>query len=100
MTFLGMNLTFIPLFGLWDMPRRIYVYQDSAGWATQNLLSTVGSLVVFVAQLIFFWNFIRSMKNGEHAGDNPWGASTLEWSISSPPPKHNFDELPELTSGS
>ncbi len=100
MTFLGMNLTFIPLFGLWDMPRRIYVYQDSAGWATQNLLSTVGSLVVFVAQLIFFWNFIRSMKNGEHAGDDPWGASTLEWSTSSPPPKHNFDELPELTSGS
>ncbi len=98
LTFLGINLTFIPLFGLWDMPRRIYVYQESAGWATEQMFSTIGSLVVFVAQLIFFWNFVRSMKTGEFAGDNPWGASTFEWSTSSPPPAENFDTLPEMVS--
>lgn len=97
LTFLGINLTFIPLFGLWDMPRRIYFYGTDAGWATEQLVSTIGSLVVFVGQAIFFWNFVRSMKNGEEAGDNPWGGSTFEWSTTSPPPAHNFDELPELS---
>ena len=80
------------------MPRRIYVYQESAGWATEQMFSTIGSLVVFGAQLIFFWNFVRSMKTGEFAGDNPWGASTFEWSTSSPPPAENFDTLPEMVS--
>jgi len=97
LTFLGINLTFIPLFGMWDMPRRIYVYEESTGWATEQMFSTIGSLVVFVAQLIFFWNFIRSMKSGDEAGDNPWNATTFEWSTSSPPPKHDFDVLPEMT---
>ena len=97
LTFLGINLTFIPLFGMWDMPRRIYVYEESTGWATEQMFSTIGSLVVFVAQMIFFWNFIRSMKSGDEAGDNPWNATTFEWSTSSPPPKHDFDVLPEMT---
>jgi heme/copper-type cytochrome/quinol oxidase subunit 1 len=96
LTFLGINITFIPLFGLWDMPRRIYVYQESAGWGDQQLVSTIGSIIVFVAQLIFFWNFTRSMHKGEVAGNDPWGGTTFEWSTSSPPPKHNFEKLPEM----
>jgi len=96
MTFIGINITFIPLFGLWDMPRRIYVYQESAGWGDQQLVSTIGSLVVFLAQIIFFWNFTSSMRNGEIAGDDPWRGSTFEWSTSSPPPKHNFDSPPKM----
>ena len=98
LTFLGINLTFIPLFGMWDMPRRIYFYGNDAGWATEHLWATIGSFVVFAAQAIFFWNFVRSMKHGEEAGDNPWGGSTFEWSTSSPPPQHNFDELPVIIS--
>jgi heme/copper-type cytochrome/quinol oxidase subunit 1 len=96
LTFLGINLTFIPLFGMWDMPRRIHVYEESAGWATEQMFSTIGSVVVFAAQVIFFWNFIRSMKSGDEADDNPWDATTFEWSTSSPPPANNFDELPEM----
>ena len=96
LTFLGINLTFIPLFGMWDMPRRVHVYEESAGWATEQMFSTIGSVVVFAAQVIFFWNFIRSMKSGDEAGDNPWDAMTFEWSTSSPPPANNFDELPEM----
>ena len=95
-TFLGINLTFIPLFGLWDMPRRIYVYQVETGWADQHLISTIGSLVVFLGQVIFFWNFIRSLKHGEEAGNDPWGGHTFEWLTSSPPPTHNWDELPVM----
>ncbi len=93
-TFVGINLTFIPLFGLWDMPRRIYVYQESAGWADQQLLATLGSLIVFLGQMIFFWNFVRSMKNGEKAGNNPWNGHTFEWLTTSPPPRSNWTELP------
>ena len=98
LTFVGINLTFIPLFGMWDMPRRIYFYGADAGWATEHLISTIGSFVVFAGQALFFWNFIRSMKNGEEAGDNPWGGSTFEWSTTSPPPSHNSDELPMMAS--
>ena len=98
LTFVGINITFIPLFGLWDMPRRIYVYQEAAGWSNQHLFSTIGSLIVFGAQCIFLWNFIRSLSKGEDAGDDPWGGSTFEWDTSSPPPPHNFDEPPTLKS--
>jgi len=99
LTFIGINLTFIPLFGLWDMPRRIYVYQESAGWATEQLLATIGSLIVFVAQCIFAWNFMRSLKLGEIAGDNPWNGSTFEWATTSPPPSYNFEKPPVFESG-
>ena len=96
MTFIGINLTFIPLFGLWDMPRRIYVYQESAGWAHQHLLSTIGSAVVFLAQCVFAWNFMRSLRHGEPADADPWKGSTFEWATTSPPQLHNFDELPVM----
>ena len=95
-TFIGINLTWIPLFGLTDMPRRIYIYQDSAGWEVSHLIASIGGFVVFAAQLIFFYNFWRSMKHGELAGNDPWNGSTLEWSVSSPPPPNNFDEIPVL----
>ena len=82
------------------MPRRIYVYQEAAGWADQQLLATIGSLVVFVAQVIFFWNFVRSMKHGKEAGNNPWDGHTFEWLTTSPPPTHNWNELPVMETSS
>jgi len=96
LTFFGINLTFIPLFGLWDMPRRVYTYQQESGWGNEQLWSTIGSLIVFVAQLIFFWNFIRSMKHGQEAGNDPWNGHTFEWLTTSPPHPHNFETLPVL----
>lgn len=96
MTFVGVNLTFIPLFNLTDMPRRIYIYGSDAGWAVQNLLASIGALIVFLAQLVFVWNLYKTMEEGEPAGDNPWRAGTLEWATTSPPPWYNFAVLPVM----
>jgi cytochrome c oxidase subunit I+III len=94
LTFFGINLTWIPLFGLTDMPRRIYLYQESAGWEVSHLIASIGGFVVFAAQLIFLYNFWVSMKKGEDAGNNPWNGSTLEWATTSPPPVNNFEQTP------
>ena len=94
LTFFGINLTWIPLFGLTDMPRRIYLYQESAGWEVSHFIASIGGFVVFAAQLIFLYNFWHSIKHGEDAGDNPWDGSTLEWATTSPPPPNNFEVIP------
>lgn len=94
--FIGMNVTFFPMHyvGLNGMPRRIYTYAEEFGWGGLNLLSSLGYIVLFVAMSIFIINLIRTLKNGESAGHDPWDAPTLEWSISSPPPIYNFAEIP------
>jgi heme/copper-type cytochrome/quinol oxidase subunit 1 len=61
-----------------------------------NLISTVGSLTLGVASLIFVWNLIWSLKRGKPAGKNPWSAATLEWTLPSPPPHYNFRVIPEV----
>jgi len=96
-TFIGINLTFIPLFGLWDMPRRIFIYQESAGWGDHHLYASLGSFLVFASQCIFAWNFWISRKRGELASDDPWGGRTFEWLTTSPPPPHNFDTPPRMS---
>jgi cytochrome c oxidase subunit 1 len=94
--FIGQNLAFFPMHfsGLWGMPRRIYTYGDDMGWASMNMLSTVGGYVVAIATLIFLYNVVKSWRSGEKAPPDPWDGRTLEWSIPSPPPEHNFDEIP------
>ena len=96
----GMNLTFGPMHfsGLLGMPRRIYTYDANQGWDLFNMMSSVGTAIIIVATLIFVWNFFASLRRGPVAGRDPWGASTLEWSIPSPPPAYNFAELPTVTS--
>jgi cytochrome c oxidase subunit I len=51
-----------------------------------------------VSVLVFIWNLIASARHGRPAGDNPWNAWTLEWATSSPPPYHNFREVPPVRS--
>ena len=94
--FIGMNVTFFPqhFVGLNGMPRRIYTYGEEFGWGALNMLSSLGYIVIFVAMSIFIVNLIRSLRNGESSGHDPWDAPTLEWSISSPPPVYNFAEIP------
>jgi cytochrome c oxidase subunit 1 len=94
--FLGFNLTFAPqhILGLDGMPRRTYRYAEGMGWDLWNLMSTVGAFLIAVSFLFFIWNVIVSYRNGTVAGNDPWDARTLEWSTSSPPPVHNFDEVP------
>jgi cytochrome c oxidase subunit 1 len=100
LTFIGMNVAFFPMhfIGLLGMPRRIYTYGPELGLDTMNLFSTAGALLLGAAQLIFVFNVLRTRRHGAEAGNNPWGAATLEWAMSSPPPVYNFSVLPEVRS--
>jgi cytochrome c oxidase subunit 1 len=98
LTFLGVNLTFFPqhFVGLAGMPRRISDYPDVyAGW---NMISSIGSYIAAASAVFFFYVLYRTFFGGEKAADNYWGegATTLEWSLSSPPPFHTFNELPRF----
>ena len=94
--FVGVNLTFFPMhiLGLHGMPRRVYTYLPETGWGNLNLLATVGSWVIATSVILFLINVLRSWRSGRVAGDDPWRASTLEWSTSSPPPTYNFADVP------
>ena len=96
--FVGFNLTFFTMhfLGLRGMPRRVYTYTPEMHWGTLNLLSSVGVLFMTAGVLVFLVNFFRSKRYGKLAGADPWGAGTLEWATSSPPPAYNFLELPTV----
>jgi cytochrome c oxidase subunit I len=91
----GFNLTFFPmhLLGLEGMPRRIYDYAPSRGWAPLNGLATIGSWFIALSVMIFIFNFFYSKRKNVAAGDDPWEGNTLEWSTSSPPPSYNFETV-------
>ena len=94
--FVGVNLTFFPMhqLGLEGMPRRVYTYLAGTGWGPLNLLATIGAVLVVVGVLLFVINVAVSLRRGALAGDDPWGADTLEWATSSPPPPYNFAHIP------
>jgi cytochrome c oxidase subunit 1 len=97
-TFIGVNLAFFPqhFLGAAGMPRRVADYPDAfAGW---NLLSSLGAYVSAVGLIVFFAGLVHAFVRKELAGDNPWGpgATTLEWTLSSPPPFHQFERLPHI----
>src|SRR5688572_22613746 len=100
LNFIGMNLTFFPMHfsGLLGMPRRIYRYDAGQGWDEFNLAASIGVLFLMAGMLVFIWNFFVSKRSGIVAGNDPWGAPTLEWTIPSPPPEYNFETLPTVTS--
>ena len=100
LTFVGVNLTFFPMhfLGLSGMPRRIPDYPEAfAGW---NQIASYGSYISFAGALLFVYIAIRTLTSGQKVGNNYWDAedSTLEWSVTSPPPFHTFDELPVIKS--
>lgn len=97
---LGMNTTFFPqhMLGNQGMPRRIYTYPADAQWDLYNMLGTIGVAIMTTAVLIFVYNIIVSVKNGETAGRDPWDAATLEWMTESPPKVQNFDFTPIVLS--
>ncbi len=100
LTAFGMNLTFFPmhLSGLLGMSRRIYRYDAGQGWDGFNMASSIGAYILGAGMLFFVWNVLKSRKSGAIAGNDPWGAPTLEWMIPSPPPEYNFARVPTVTS--
>jgi len=100
LTFVGFNLTFFPMhfLGLLGMPRRVYTYQADMGWGGLNLFVSLSSLILAVGFLLFFFDALRSARHGPSAGNNPWDAPTLEWSIASPPPSYAFELIPVVRS--
>jgi len=80
------------------MPRRVFTYPDLPGWTSLNLISTAGAFILGFSVLMLAYNIFWSLRHGENAGDNPWNAWTLEWAASSPPPEHNFEQIPPVHS--
>lgn len=95
LTVIGFNGTFFPMhfLGVLGMPRRIYTYPAGLGWTFWNSFETACAYLLGVAFLIFLVNLVRSLRSEQAAGDDPWDARTLEWSVGSPPPAHNFDDI-------
>jgi len=100
LVFLGFQLAFFPMHwsGLLGMPRRVYTYPAGLGLEVPNLLSTIGAFVVALAVGLFVINAMVSLYRGAIAGPNPWGAASLEWATSSPPPVYNFEHVPVVES--
>jgi len=96
--FAGVNLLFFPMhfLGMQGMPRRYPDYPEA--FAHWNKIATDGYMIMTVGMAIFFVNVIWSLIAGKKAPDNPWGegATTLEWTLSSPPPYHQFEQLPRI----
>ncbi len=97
--FVGFNMTFFPMhdLGLSGMPRRVATYTNHT-WDTPNLVATTGAFILATGVLMVLWNCIHSLRVGRLAPADPWGGNSLEWYTSSPPPPHNFDDLPPIRS--
>lgn len=97
-TFIGANLTFFPqhFLGLAGMPRRIPDYPDA--YAQWNYISSIGSYVGGVGALLFVIIVLKIFIDRIKCPDNPWGegATTLEWTVSSPPAYHTFEKIPQI----
>jgi len=96
MSFIGANVLFFPMhfLGLAGMPRRVADYPDAyAGW---NFVASIGAYIFAVGMIVFFFNMALAFVRKHRAAANPWGegATTLEWTLSSPPPFHQFETLP------
>jgi cytochrome c oxidase subunit I len=97
--FIGVNMVFFPqhFLGLAGMPRRYIDYPDA--YSLWNFWSSIGAYISGLATLVFLYTVYEAFAKKRIAGDNPWGAgaTTLEWTLSSPPPFHSYETLPRIT---
>jgi cytochrome c oxidase subunit I len=102
MTFIGFHGTFLVQhwLGAEGMPRRYADYLPTDGFTTLNTVSSIFSFILGASILPFLYNVVHSWKYGQLAlRDDPWGhGNSLEWATSSPPPRHNFTEIPRIRS--
>jgi cytochrome c oxidase subunit 1 len=96
--FVGFNCTFFPMhfLGLNGMPRRTWTYDSNMGWNEGNMFATWGAYLLGVGIFTYFAVLVWSLFKGKVCGNDPWDARTLEWSIPSPPPEHNFAAIPTV----
>ena len=96
--FLGVNIIFFPMhfLGLQGMPRRYPDYPDA--FAYWNEIASIGYAIMAGSMVIFFVNIAYAFLAGRKAEGNYWGegATTLEWTLTSPPPFHQFETLPKI----
>ncbi|MDF2441706.1 MAG: cytochrome c oxidase subunit [Abditibacteriota bacterium] len=97
--FVGFNLTFGPQFllGMWGMNRRYHSYAPE--YQVLNEMSTLGASIQLIGYALPLFYLLWSLKYGQIAGPNPWGATGLEWQTPSPPPTTNFEKTPIVTTG-
>ncbi|MFE1600380.1 cytochrome c oxidase subunit I [Methylobacterium sp. ID0610] len=98
LAFIGANVLFFPMhfLGLAGMPRRYADYPDAfAGW---HYVATMGGHIFALGMVVFVIGIVLAFRSKERAADNPWGegATTLEWTLSSPPPFHQYETLPVI----
>jgi cytochrome c oxidase subunit I+III len=102
MGFVGFNLLFMSMFFYGKMPRRIFTYDGASDYATGlplstlNMIATIGAFMFAAGIGLMIVNFLWSWRHGAYAGHDPWGGDSLEWTISSPPPQHNFTRTPVM----
>jgi cytochrome c oxidase subunit 1 len=99
LVFIGFNMTFFTQFimGSRGMPRRYYTYQEQ--FHQLHSFSTIGTWVLAAGFIIMAIYLFYAVAKGKVAGNNPWGALTLEWQTTSPPPHHNFERQPIAVHG-
>jgi cytochrome c oxidase subunit 1 len=92
----GFVLHYVPMLvlGLQGMPRRYYDYLPQ--FQSGNLFAGIGAFIMVAGLLLMFFNLVKSLWHGERAPADPWGGTTLEWSVASPPPLTNFSGEPEV----
>jgi cytochrome c oxidase subunit 1 len=102
--FIGFHTTFLiqHWLGVMGMPRRYYSYLASDGFGNLNLISSVGSIILALSMIPFFWNiFITARRGVRVTANDPWGyGRSLEWATGTPFPRHNFTSIPRVRSES
>jgi len=97
--FVGFNLFYFTMMiaGWLGMPRRYYDYPPQ--YHTLHVIISIGAWIMAAGLFMFLGTFLRALWRGEKAPANPWGGTTLEWQVASPPPVENFHEIPHVTGG-
>jgi cytochrome c oxidase subunit I+III len=100
LTFIGFNVTFVPmhLTGMRGMPRRVFTYPEGLGFEFLNLLSTIGAFVLAAGVAVFVWDVVRPKRREPYSERNPWNAGTLEWLAEMPSPPWGVRSIPEIDS--